>query len=375
VLKAKQELETSSELQERWSWVETSIWTERMLAALENGVKGGKWFSLWDKVYAPKVLLAAWKQVAKNKGASGVDGISIKRFKRNEENYLRELHEKLKIGRYQPQAVKRVYIPKSGGKRRPLGIPVIKDRIVQTAMKMVIEPIFERDFMEISYGFRPNKGAKDALRAVDRKLKEGYVWVVDADTKACFDNIPHEILYQKVKERISDGMMLRLINNYLSQPILEELTSWTPTKGTPQGAVLSPLLANIYLHGLDQELKHAGHEMVRYADDFVTMCKTEEEAQRALKKIKRWLTKHELELHPDKTRIGNCQIKGQGFEFLGYRFEAGHRNVRKKSRQNMRCKIKTRTKRTRGDCIRKMSISNMRANLICEEPINLCADG
>ncbi len=334
--------------------VETLIWTENMLAALENGVKGGKWFSLIDKVYSETTLWLAWEQVQSNKGSAGIDQISIERFEANAGDYLQELHEALKEGTYKPQAVKRVYIPKAGGKRRPLGIPVVKDRIVQTAIKLVIEPIFENEFLESSYGFRPMRGCKDALREVDNLLKAGYIWVVDADLKSYFDTIPHKELMRQLESKISDGKLLDLIESYLKQDIVDGLERWTPETGTPQGAVLSPLLANIYLHPLDQMLNQEGYQSVRYADDFVILCKSQEEAETALVKVQEWVKEFRLELHPDKTHLGNCSQKGEGFEFLGYRFEAGRRFVRKKSLMIFRDKVRAKTKRSRSGSLKEI---------------------
>ena len=248
----------------KWTWVEASIWNERVLAALENGVKGGKWFSLIDKVYRPQTLRAAWSKVAKNAGAAGVDRQSIEQFAAGEEVYLRELEEALKGGRYQPLAVRRVEISQGAGKLRPLGIPAVKDRIVQTAIKLVIEPIFEWEFLEMSYGFRPQLGCKDALREVERWLKEGYTFVVDADITSYFDTIDWERLIERISERISDGRMLELIEAFLHQDIVKGMERWTPSGGTAQGAVISPLLANIYLHPLDCSIKQKGYRMVRY---------------------------------------------------------------------------------------------------------------
>ena len=262
---AKQEAEACSS--GKWAWVEAAVWTERMLAALDNGVKGGKWFSLIDKVYNPATLKAAWKKVASNRGAAGVDKISIKRFRSNAGFYLAELGRELRDGTFQPSAVRRVHIPKDGKKTRPLGIPTVKDRIVQTALKMVLEPIFEKEFLPTSYGFRPGRGCKDALREVDRLLKAGYTWVIDADVKSYFDSIPHDLLIERIRKRISDGKILHLIELFLKQEILEDMKLWNPISGTPQGAVLSPLLANVYLHQLDLALHRKGFRMVRYADD------------------------------------------------------------------------------------------------------------
>jgi RNA-directed DNA polymerase len=325
-----------------------------MLAALENGVKGGKWFSLIDKVYRVETLKAAWQKVAANGGAAGVDGQSVKRFAARAEMYLKELSIALKRGTYRAMAVRRVEISKEKGKMRPLGIPVVKDRIVQTALKFVLEPIFEREFLEVSYGFRPGLGCKEALREVDRLLREGYTFVVDADLRSYFDTIPHARLMERIKERVSDGRVLELIEAYLHQDIVKEMERWRPSGGTPQGAVISPLLANVYLHPLDCHMQQKGFRMVRYADDFVVLCPSAEKAQAALEEVRRWVEQNGLSLNADKTHVGDCRQEGQGFEFLGYRFEAGRRWVRKKSRTAFRDRIRMRTKRTRGDSLAKI---------------------
>jgi RNA-directed DNA polymerase len=318
-----------------------------MLAALDNGVTGGQWYSLMDKVYAPTTLRLAWERVKANHGAAGVDHIGIDRFEAQADRYLAELHEALRADSYRPAAVRRVYIPKSDGKRRPLGIPVVKDRIVQAAMKLVMEPIFEKDFLPVSYGFRPQRGCKDALREVDRLLRAGYTTVVDADLASYYDSIPQQPLLNRVAERISDGRLLNLIGSYLEQEVMDGLERWTPTAGTPQGAVLSPLLANLYLHPLDRLITANGWNLVRYADDFVILCRDREEAQAALDAVRAWTQANGLTLHPDKTHLGDCRQPGQGFEFLGYRFEAGRRWVRKKSRKALRDKLRDKTRRSR----------------------------
>jgi RNA-directed DNA polymerase len=337
-----------------WSWVEASVWNERMLAALENGVKGGKWFSLIDKVYRAETLRAAWQKVKANAGAAGVDGQSVERFAARAELYLEELSTALKKGTYRPQPVRRVEIPKGGGKYRPLGIPVVKDRIVQTALKFVLEPIFERKFLKMSYGFRPGLGCKDALREVEQLLREGYTFVVDADLRSYFDTIPHARLLERAQEKVSDGRVLELIEAFLKQDIVKEMERWRPTGGTPQGAVISPLLANLYLHPLDCHMQQKGYRMVRYADDFVVLCQTAETAQAALKEVKSWVEQNGLSLNVEKTHVGDCRQPGQGFEFLGYRFEAGQRWVRKKSLTAFRDCLRMRTKRTRGDSLAKI---------------------
>lgn len=322
-----------------------------MLAALENGVKGGKWFSLIDKVYRKQTLRAAWKKVKDNAGAAGVDGQSVELFEARAEVYLEELERALRAGEYRPEPIRRVEIPKGGGKMRLLGIPVVKDRIVQTAVKLVIEPIFEREFEDCSYGFRPGCGCKDALREVDELIKEGFTHVVDADLDSYFDSIPYEPLMGEVSERISDGAVLELIRAFLNQDIIEGMKRWTPVGGTPQGAVISPLLANIYLHPLDRQMREKGYRMVRYADDFVVLCQTAEQAQAALNEVRAWVEQNRLKLNADKTHVGDCRQAGQGFEFLGYRFEVGRRWVRRKSLLALRERIRQKTRRTRGDSL------------------------
>ena len=352
--RAKHDAETRAR---KWAWVETSIWTERMLAALDDGVKVSKWFSLIDKVVRAGTLRLAWEKVARNRGAAGVDGQSVAKFAARADAYLSELEEALKRGSYQPLPVRRVEISKGPGQTRPLGIPAVKDRIVQTALKLVCEPIFEREFQDSSYGFRPGRGCKDALREVDRLLKEGYVHVVDADLKSYFDKIPHDQLLARVEERISDGRILDLVRAYLTQDVMSGLERWTPTVGTPQGAVISPLLANVYLHPLDGVMQQRGYRMVRYADDFVVLCRSAGEASAALEEVRAWVSEAGLALHPDKTHVGNCLDAGQGFDFLGYRFEAGQRWVRKKSLKAMKDKLRSKTGRTSGQSL---------ANIIAE---------
>ena len=331
-----------------WSWVEASVWTDRMVSALENGVRGGRWYSLMDKVYAPATLEAAWEKVSANKGAAGVDGQGIKRFEAHAELYLTELATALREHSYRPQPIRRVEIPKGDGRTRPLGIPTVKDRIVQTAVKFALEPIFEATFRPTSYGFRPGRGCQGALREVAQLIEDGYAFVVDADFESYFDTIPHERLMQRVEERVSDGCILELLHGWLKQDIMQDLQRWTPTEGTPQGAVISPLLANIYLHPLDELMAARGYRMVRYADDFVVLCKSREEADAALAEIRAWVADNGLRLHPGKTHIGDCRQRGEGFEFLGYRFEVGRRFVRKKSLNRFKDSIRAKTRRTRG---------------------------
>ena len=340
----------AEEVRARWAWAEPSVWTTRMLTALEEGVKGGVWFALIDKVFAERNLRAAFQQVAKNDGAAGVDHETVQAFERQLTETIRWLSEKLRTGTYTPQPIRRAHIPKLGtNETRPLGIPTVRDRVVQAAVVNVIEPIFERDFAEHSYGFRPGRGCKDALRRVSQLLEEGYVHVVDADLKGYFDSIPHDRLMSRVKERIADGRVLRLIGDFLKADILDEMKRWTPEQGAPQGAVLSPLLSNVYLDPLDHLMARHGNEMVRYADDFVILCKTAEDAARALEMVKQWVAGNGLTLHPEKTRIVDSRI--QSFDFLGYTFQGQEHWPRKKALQKMRDTIRAKTIRQNGRSI------------------------
>lgn len=326
------------------------MWTDRMLAALEYGVKGDVWFSLIDKVHNEKNLWSAWSKAARNKGSAGVDGVTIERYERDIEANLQRLSKLLRDGQYEPKAIRRTYIPKADGTSRPLGIPTVQDRIVQGAVRHVIEPIFEKEFASQSYGFRPGKGCKDALRRVDELLKRGYRYVVDADLKSYFDTIPHDKLMKRVRERVADGRVLKLIEAFLKAKIMEGLEQWSPGSGAPQGAVLSPLLSNIYLNPLDHLMAGLGVEMVRYADDFVIFCRTREEATTALERVKAWTAEAGLTLHPEKTRIVDTQF--EKFEFLGYRFEKGRRWPRDKSKKKLREALKPSLKRTSGVSLR-----------------------
>ena len=319
-----------------------------MLTALETGEKGGKWFSLMDKVYSPKNLGASLERVRRNKGSAGVDHETVMQFDGRREENLGRLHTLLKTDRYRPQDIKRTWIPKPGSReRRPLGIPTVRDRVAQTALRNVLEPIFEQCFAEHSYGFRPGRGCKDALARVETLIKEGYVYVVDADLEGYFDSIPHERLMERVKQEISDGRVLALIAAYLNQDILEDMARWTPESGTPQGAVISPLLSNIYLNPLDHRMAGFGIEMVRYADDFVLLCRTRNDAECALQRVQEWTDENGLTLHPDKTHIVDVRERG-GFDFLGYHFERGMKWPRKKSMKKLRDAIRVKTKRANG---------------------------
>jgi RNA-directed DNA polymerase len=358
VPKAKQ----GREVDPQWGWTEASVWTERMLAALERGVKGGKWFSLMDKVWKMENLQSAMQQVARHQGGAGVDRESCEAYLKASPQRLPRLQDKLKQGSYQPKPVKRVWIPKLGSKElRPLGVPTVEDRVVQTALLNVLEPIFERTFAEHSYGFRPRRGAKQALRRVDHLLKTGHHWVVDADLKGYFDSIPQDKMMEAVEIQIADGAVLKIIGQMLGQGVMESGKGWQPTEtGTPQGAVISPLLANIYLNPLDQHMVQQGRQMVRYADDFVILCQSQQEAEEVLEQLRQWTQAAGLSLHPTKTRLVDASQKG-GFDFLGYHFERGYRWPRKKSLDKFKETIREKTRSGRpgslSDIIREINHS------------------
>lgn len=333
---------------------ERGVWSWGMLEALARGVKGGKWFSLIDKVGKKTTLAKSWEKVKANAGAPGVDGITIKRFEQQAPKRLEDLHEQISRGDFEAQPIQRVWIPKPGStEKRPLGIPTVRDRVVQTAMRMVIEPIFEKRFAPQSYGFRPGRGCKDALRRVDQLLESGHLYVVDIDIKGYFDSIPHDRLLELVGQQIADGRVLGMIEKFLKAGVMEALKYWQPEEGTPQGGVISPLLANIYLNPLDWLMKEAGLEMVRYADDMVVLCRDEQTAARALEKVQHWCTQAGLSLHPEKTRVVKLIAPREHFDFLGYRFWCSRKGgikrlVRPKSEKKLRESIKPRTRRCNG---------------------------
>jgi len=315
-----------------WEWVESAIWTDKMLETLQRGVKGGKWYSLIDKIWREATLIRAWEQVKANQGAAGVDQVSIADYERHIESNLKRVSNQLREGTYQPSPVRRTWIPKPGrAEKRPLGIPTVEDRVVQTALKMALEPIYEKGFSPRSYGFRPGRSAKDGLRRVTQLLDEGYRWVVDADLKGYFDTIDHDLLMEAVEKRVTDGRVLELIEAFLGCEILDDGQATQPERGTPQGGVISPLLANIFLDPLDHHMAEQGFEMVRYADDFVVMCRTEDRARQALREVQGWVDANRLKLHPDKTSL--VDESTDSFNFLGYRFKQGNKYLSKKAKR------------------------------------------
>lgn len=315
---------------------------------------------MYDKIYREDILQEAWKRVKANKGSGGMDGITIEDVKcYGEQKLLNEIADALKVGRYRPLPVRRTYIPKNDGKgsKRPLGIPIIKDRIVQMATKIVIEPIFEADFKDCSYGFRPKRNAHMALDKIyEEGTKGNALWVIDADIKDYFGNINHDKLMLLVAQRICDKRVLKLIKSWLKVGIMEEGKYQKTDKGAPQGGVISPLLSNIYLHYFDyiweKNYKHIG-TLVRYADDFVILCKRNNHARVALNIVQQIMNKLELTLHEEKTKLVDMYFGKEGFDFLGFnnRFKRGRtkewkwywdlfQEPSKKSMQKMRDNIK-----------------------------------
>lgn len=288
-------------------------------AAKEN--KKRRFHALYDKVYRMDVLEEAWRRVRANKGSAGVDGETFSDIEeKGEALFLYECQRRLKENKYHPQPVLRHYIPKKDGKQRPLGIPTVRDRVIQMAAKLVMEPIFEADFQESSFGFRPKRSAKGALDRIRKACNRKGNWVVDVDIQGYFDNINQEKLMKLVEMRISDRRVLKLVRKWLNAGVMEEGKIRRSDLGTPQGGVISPLLANIYLNYFDILWERHGSEngeLTRYADDFVVVCKTKKDADRAYALIRAIMERLELTLHPTKRRIVGLWTGEEGFDFLG----------------------------------------------------------
>ncbi len=305
-----------------------------MLYEMAKTDSARRFHSLYDKICRMDFLLEAWKQVKENGGSAGTDGITVRSIlEQGEQQLLEQIQQELSERTYRPSPVRRVWIPKPNGKKRGLGIPTVRDRIVQTAVKIVIEPLFECDFEPFSYGFRPGRSAHDAVDEIVKYLNFGCEHVVDADITTCFDNIPRHDLMMRIAKRISDGAMLHLIRQFLDAGIMEDNEIHTQEKGTPQGSPLSPLLANIFLDQLDKQWKHSliwmrnngDAHLIRYADDFVILSNSN--PARVKEKLDEIMQSIGLQLNAQKTRIVEAQ---EGFDFLGFTFERHYSRRRKK---------------------------------------------
>jgi RNA-directed DNA polymerase len=328
------------------------MWTEVMKKAIGPLRQAGrKWYSLYDKMIAPANVEAAWDRMnhrisgKKRRQGAGVDGMTVAQFAKRAEAELQKLVEQLSTGRCQPSPVRRLYIPKAGSnKLRPLGLPTVRDRVVQEACRSMIEPIFEAEFLANSHGFRPGKSVETACVQVEQNLLKGREWVIDLDIEKCYDSIPQEPLVDRVARRVSDGKVLELIRSFLKSGVMEEMEVRYETTGTPQGGIVSPLLANIYLHDLDMALEARGVAWVRYADDVVALCRSREEAEQTLEYIREVLGQLGLKLSVEKTRIVHYD---EGFDYLGWHYQGKRRWPRPKSVDKLRDRLRALTRRNR----------------------------
>ena len=302
---------------------------QRKLYLEAKRCRNRRFHALYDRIFRPDILRQAWEEVRRNGGSAGQDGVTIEDVEREGVvQFLGQIEQDLKAGTYRPSPVLRVYIPKADGRQRPLGIPTVRDRVVQQACKIVIEPIFEANFCDNSYGFRPKRSAQQAVAEVKKALITGW-WVVDADIQSYFDTIDHSMLMSLLRRRISDRRVLKLFRQWLEAGVLEDGVRNATEIGSPQGGVISPLLANIYLHVLDMywaERYSSLGKIIRYADDFVIICRTRQNAETALQTVKQIMAILKLTLHSTKTRV--VDMGQDGFDFLGFHF---HKKKSKKS--------------------------------------------